>query len=84
MNIPSNISCYLGSPKVFQQSSLSSGQIIMSKVVIHGLKDTKLRVSWYEELVFTITILSPEFAYSQEEGCSISNKGGKGLVIKAY
>ena len=56
----------------------------MSKIIMHSMQNMQSRVSQFEELVFTIMVTSLEFAVSWEEGCSITNEGGKGPVIKAY
>ena len=83
-NIPSDVGRYLWPPKVFQQSSLSSKKTAMSEVVMHGVQNAKLTVSWYEKLVFTIMIALPEFTVDKKERGSIANNSGKCLVVKAW
>ena len=56
----------------------------MSEVVMHGVQNVKSRVGQYEKLVFTITILLPEFTIGKKERGSIANKSGKCLVVKAW
>ena len=55
----------------------------MSKIIMHSMQNMQSRASWYEEFVFTVTIASPEFIISKEEASGITNKCGKGFVIKA-
>ena len=83
-DIPSDVSRYLWLPKAFQQSSSSSEKTAMSEVVMHGLQNAKLRVSWDEKLVFTVTIASSEFTVGKKERGSVSNESGKCLVVKAW
>ena len=56
----------------------------MSEVVMHGVQNAKSRVGRYEELVFIVTIASPEFTIGKKERGSVANKGGKCLVVKAW